>query len=359
MRVLVATDAWRPQVNGVVRTYEWLIAEIEALGGEVHVISPADFATVPCPTYTDIRLALPRPRYLAWRIEQYAPDFVHIATEGPIGLMVRAYCLRRRLSFTTAFHTRFPEYVNARFRIPLGWSYTLERWFHNAGKGVMVASPSLGRELSARGFNNVLRWTRGVDAELFRPRPDRLFGDAQPVFMYVGRVAIEKNIEAFLRLDLPGRKVVVGAGPELDVLRGRFPDVVFTGSKTGEELARHYASADVFVFPSRTDTFGNVLLEAMASGVPVAAYPVTGPVDIVRPNVSGMLDEDLGTAARAALSLDRNRVSEAAKEFTWATAARMFLENLVGLRDGLSTAVSRISKVSGRRLARVRRPQQA
>ena len=328
MRVLVATDAWRPQVNGVVRTYERLQEEVARLGCEIVIVSPGEFRSVPCPTYPEIRLAIPGYQYLIERVNCIKPDAIHIATEGPVGWMMRAYCTGRRIPFTTAFHTRFPDYLKSRFGIPVSWTFAVQRRFHNAGSGMMVASQSLADELAGRGFERIMPWTRGVDTELFRPRPGtRLFGDG-PVFLYVGRVAIEKNISAFLDLDLPGRKVVVGSGPLLDALRLRYPDVLFTGKKTGEDLARHYASADVFCFPSRTDTFGIVILEAMASGVPVAAFPVTGPKDIVKSGISGSIGDDLRAACRSALALDRDAVRLQAESFSWESAARLFLSNI-------------------------------
>jgi glycosyltransferase involved in cell wall biosynthesis len=328
MRVLVATDAWRPQINGVVRTYEQLELETRRLGVELGFLTPDEFRTLPCPTYPEIRLAVPGFRRLAEKMRETKPDAVHIATEGPVGCMMRSYCMRRKIPFTTSFHTRFPEYLSSRFRIPESWTYSLQRRFHNAGVGVMVASNSLRRELATRGFERILPWSRGVDVDLFRPREARLFGSEMPVFLYVGRVAVEKNIEAFLRLTLPGRKVVVGTGPQLDTLRRKYHDVIFTGKRTGEDLARHYASADVFVFPSRTDTFGNVLLEAMASGLPVAAFPVTGPIDHVAPGLTGVLSEDLGHACLEALKLDRTAVRRHVADYSWDAAARMFINNI-------------------------------
>ncbi|MBU2533021.1 MAG: glycosyltransferase family 1 protein [Alphaproteobacteria bacterium] len=328
MKVLVATDAWRPQVNGVVRTYERLTEEAALLGCEITLLTPSEFATVPCPTYPEIRLALPGYNYVIERLDLINPDAVHIATEGPIGWMTRRYCRKRGVPFTTSFHTRFPEYVSSRFGLPAGWIYALQRAFHNAGEGIMVASASLARDLDTRGFERLMPWTRGVDTELFRPRDTRLFGSDQPVLLYVGRVAIEKNIEAFLDLDIEGQKVVVGTGPLLETLKARHPGVTFTGKLVGEELAQAYASADVFVFPSLTDTFGIVLLEAMASGVPVAAFPVTGPVDNVSPGVTGVLDEDLATAVRGALKLDRATVRQGALQYSWESAARMFIGNI-------------------------------
>jgi len=327
MRILVATDAWHPQVNGVVHTYEHLAHELKGLNIELSVLAPHAFRTVPCPTYPEIRLALPGFSRVAQRFRTERPDAVHIATEGPIGWMARRYCRLHRIPFTTSFHTRFPEYLAQRFAMPTTWTTTILRRFHNAGQGLMLATPSLARELEANGFERVLPWTRGVDTDLFRPRPVRHFG-AGPVFLFVGRIAAEKSIATFLELDLPGRKVVVGGGPQLAELTARYPDVLFTGKRSGEALAECYASADVFVFPSRTDTFGMVLLEAMASGLPVAALPLTGPIDIVTPGETGVLSEDLRSAALAALSLDRNRVRARAAEFSWESAARLFLANI-------------------------------
>jgi glycosyltransferase involved in cell wall biosynthesis len=328
MRILIATDAWHPQVNGVVRTYERLADEARAHGAQIAFLSPADFRSVPCPAYPCIRLAIPN-RKLAWElIEAARADLIHVATEGPVGLMARSFCLRRRKPFTTSYHTKFPEYASALLSIPSSWSFAFMRRFHNSGAGTMVATASLLSELRQKGFSRLLPWTRGVDTDLFRPREARVFGSDRPVFLYVGRVSKEKNLEAFLAADLPGVKVVVGDGPHLPALKRRFPDAVFTGPKAGEELAAHYASADVFVFPSRTDTFGLVLLEAMASGVPIAAYPVTGPLDVVAQGVSGILDEDLGKAARAALRLDRAKVREDTFRFSWAKTAELFLHNI-------------------------------
>ncbi|MFA5902129.1 MAG: glycosyltransferase family 1 protein [Hyphomicrobium sp.] len=329
MRILIASDAWHPQVNGVVRTYERICVELAALGVEATVLAPHEFRTLPCPTYSEIRLALPGLRRVAKRFDAVRPDAVHIATEGPIGWMARRYCLARRIRFTTSFHTRFPEYLSQRFAIPAPWTAAALRHFHNAGNGLMVATPSLGRELEGLGFERVLPWTRGVDTELFRPRPVRQFGEG-PVFLYVGRIAAEKSIEDFLDLDLPGRKVVVGSGPLLDELRTRYPDTLFVGKKTGEALGECYASADVFVFPSRTDTFGMVLLEAMASGLPVAALPVCGPLDVVTDGVTGVLSNDLRRAALMALQLPRGQVSAKAAEYSWENAARLFLANITG-----------------------------
>ena len=328
MRVLVATDAWRPQVNGVVRTYERLADQAAELGVELVFLTPAEFETIPCPTYPEIRLALPGYSFVIERLDVVNPDAVHIATEGPIGWMARRYCMRRGIPFTTAFHTRFPEYLSERFGLPASWIYAIQRTFHNGGAGMMVASRSLAFELEGRGFERILPWTRGVDTETFRPRDVRKFGSDRPVFLYVGRVAVEKNIEAFLHAELDGQKVVVGTGPLLDDLRQRYEQVIFTGKLIGEDLAQAYASADVFVFPSLTDTFGIVLIEAMASGLPIAAYPVTGPIDNVIPDITGVLDDDLAIAAMGALKLDRAKVRAHALDFSWESATRLFVSNL-------------------------------
>ena len=354
MRILVATDAWRPQVNGVVRTYERLDQELQEIGVEPTFLTPAEFRTLPCPTYPEINLALPGYHYVIERLACIRPDAVHIATEGPIGWMTRAWCRGRGVPFTTSFHTRFPEYLSSRFGIPASWTYAAQRRFHNAGAGLMVASRSLARELDGRGFQRIMPWTRGVDTEHFRPRDVRLFGSGEPVFLYVGRVAVEKNIEAFLALDLPGRKVVVGSGPMLGALAQRYPAVTFTGKKVGDELAQCYASADVFVFPSLTDTFGIVLLEAMASGLPVAAYPVTGPLDNVVSGVTGVLDRDLRAACLGALSLDRSRVRAIAADYGWETAARLFVSNI---ESALFASQGR--RVPARRRMMARRPRSA
>ncbi len=326
--VLVVTDAWRPQVNGVVRTLEKLGEALEVMGVAMDVISPADFPTLPMPSYPDIRLAVAMPRQVGRRIDALSPASVHIATEGPLGLMARRHCLRHGIPFTTSYHTRFPEFLSARFPVPEEWSYRWLRRFHNAGQGMLVATPSLARELAGRGFRNIRLWTRGVDTALFRPDRARDLGLEGPVFLNVGRVAVEKNLPAFLDLDLPGTKMVVGDGPDLERLRARYPDVHFTGTLQGEQLAAVYASADVFVFPSRTDTFGNVILEALASGCPVAAYPVTGPVDILGDGVGGALDDDLREAALRALDIPREAALAKANSYDWHECARQFLSHM-------------------------------
>lgn len=347
MRVLLATDAWTPQVNGVVKTYLRLREELERMGGEFVVIEPGQFRCIPCPSYPQIPLAIPSRSRAARLIEDAQADTIHIATEGPIGWMVRGWCIRHGVPFTTSFHTRFADYVSARWPVPEAWGYAFQRRFHGESAGVMVATRSLAADLAGRGFARLQPWTRGVDMDVFQPSTARLFGEG-PVSLYVGRVAVEKNIEAFLDLDLPGRKVVVGDGPQLAELSARYPSVTFTGVLHGADLSAAYASADVFVFPSRTDTFGMVLLEAIASGVPVAAFPATGPKDVIVPGVSGVLDEDLGAAVLGALSLDREGVRRAAEAFTWRAAAQLFLDNIEGAlehecrrRDARASGVSR------------------
>jgi glycosyltransferase involved in cell wall biosynthesis len=329
MRILLVSDAWAPQVNGVVRTLQQVMSECEALGHRVDVISPEQFRTVPCPTYPEIRLALRPSPEIGRRMDAAPPDSVHVATEGPLGIAARRQCLRRGLPFTTSYHTRFPEYVHARFPVPLAAGYAWMRWFHRPSAAVMVATRSIRRDLEARGFANVADWSRGVDTELFRPDRPPALDLPRPVYLYVGRVAVEKNLEAFLSMPVRGgSKLVVGGGPQLPQLRARHPEVHFAGAKLGEELARHYASGDVFVFPSLTDTFGLVLLEALASGLAVAAYPVAGPLDVIGDSGCGALDRDLARATERALAIPRARCREYALTFSWRRCAEQFLRNL-------------------------------
>jgi glycosyltransferase involved in cell wall biosynthesis len=328
LRILIATDAWRPQVNGVVRTLGRVTHELEAQGHHLEVIGPDRFRTLPCPTYPEIRLALLPGRRVARTIENFRPDCIHISTEGPIGRAARAWCLKHNHPFTTAYHTKFPEYVRARCAVPLAWSYAVVRRFHAPSTSVMVATDSIASELKAHGFTNIRRWSRGVDTELFRPRDKGFLNLPRPIHLYVGRVAVEKNIEAFLELTLPGSKLVVGDGPQMTELKRRYPDAHFAGEKHGEELARYYAAADLFVFPSRTDTFGLVLLEALASGLPVAAYPVPGPLDVIDGSGAGALNESLASAIEAARNIDPARCRNLALEYSWAASARQFLGNL-------------------------------
>ena len=330
MKLLIATDAWRPQVNGVVRTLERVSEELIKMGIDVATLTPQEFKTVPMPTYKEIRLALATPGAIGRKAAEARPDAVHIATEGPIGYAVRRWCIRNKRPFTTSFHTRFPEYVAARAPVPMSWSYAVLRRFHNAGRGCMVATPTLEKELADRGFEHLLRWSRGVDSQLFRPRPElRKDTLPRPVFLFVGRVAVEKNIRAFLELNLPGSKMVVGDGPAFAELKKAFPEAHFAGALTGEPLAEAYASADVFVFPSRTDTFGIVLLEAMASGLPVAAYPVPGPADVVTSPKVGVLDEDLKSAALKALELSSDDCRAFALRHSWRACAQLFLHHVL------------------------------
>ncbi|MFO1418280.1 MAG: glycosyltransferase family 1 protein [Methylotetracoccus sp.] len=325
MKLALISDAWRPQVNGVVTTLTKTCETLVGLGHTVETLTPDRFWTVPCPTYPEIRLAVGCGRKLARMLDDYGPDAIHIATEGPLGWAGRRYCQRRGIPFTTSFHTRFPEYVKLRFGIPLSWGYAALRYFHNAAERVMVATPSLLYELQGLGFASLAQWSRGVDAELFHPRPKGFVDVPRPLSLYAGRVAVEKNIEDFLRLDIPGTKLIVGDGPQRAELQARYPDVRFVGAKVGEELASYFAAADVFVFPSRTDTFGLVLLEALASGVPVAAYPVPGPLDVVTDPTVGCLNEDLAEAVRGALTLEPDDCRAFALRFSWEQCARQFL----------------------------------
>jgi glycosyltransferase involved in cell wall biosynthesis len=334
--ILVVTDAWRPQLNGVVHTLEELARSMAEEGIDVVFLTPQEFTTVPLPSYPEIRLAITSKRRVLAEIEKIAPDYIHIATEGPLGMAARSACLERRLPFTTAYHTRFPEFISARLPIPESVSYWWLRRFHNSGNGMMVATKSLGAEMAARGFVRIKRWSRGVDTKLYDPAKRRDLGLPRPIFLNVGRVAVEKNLPAFLGLDLPGSKVVVGDGPDLAALRQRYPDVHFLGRKLGEDLAAVYASADVFVFPSRTDTFGNVMLEALASGVPVAAFPVTAPRDVL--GDAGALSEDLREAALAALDIPKDVARDRAMTYSWRACAREFFGNLTRVPRGAFAA---------------------
>ncbi len=328
MRVLIATDAWHPQVNGVVRTLTSLARSAKTLGVEIEFLSPDGFPSVPLPTYPDIRLALTSSRQIARRIDQHRPDAIHIATEGPIGHRTRGYCLKRGLPFTTSYTTRFPEYIAARSPVPAAWIYGILRRFHAAAAVTMVATPSLMSELRQRGFSNLGMWTRGVDTKLFHPDRAIELPFPRPIFVYVGRVAVEKNLEAFLSLDLPGTKVIIGSGPQEAELRQRFPDAKFLGLIENERLAAHLASTDVFVFPSLTDTFGVVQLEALASGVPIAAFPVTGPKDVIGNNPVGVMSDDLRAACLAALHVSRGACRAFALTCSWEVSARQFIGHL-------------------------------
>jgi glycosyltransferase involved in cell wall biosynthesis len=340
MRILIATDAWRPQVNGVVHTLEATAQAAKSLDAEVSFLTPEGFPTVGLPSYPGIRIALPRAREIARRIAVVRPDAVHIATEGPIGYFVRRLCLADRLAFTTSLHTRFADYLAARWPIPPNWTWAWMRWFHNAGRGTMVSTASLANELRSHGFNNVLRWPRGVDSALFRPDRARDLGLKRPIFLTVGRLAVEKNLDGFLALDLPGTKVVVGDGPARPGLESRYRDAVFLGTKHGAELAAVYASADVFVFPSRTDTFGLVLLEALASGLPIAGFPVAATQDVVGTAPVAILDNDLRAACLGALAIPRHVCRQYAETMTWEASARSFLDNLVSVGNSAAVPLS-------------------
>jgi glycosyltransferase involved in cell wall biosynthesis len=332
MKILVATDAWHPQVNGVVRTLGQVAREAALFGVEVEFLSPSEFWTLPMPSYPEIRLAMPAPGAVERRVERVQPDAIHIATEGPLGHAMRRLCLRRGMPFTTSLHTRFPDYLAGRLPVPEKWTCDLTwawlRRFHAPSAAVLAATPTLAGELTERGFSNVKLWSRGVDAQLFNPARRKPLDLPGPVFLTVGRVAVEKNIEAFLKLDLPGTKLVVGDGPARASLARKYPDAVFIGAKQGEDLAGVFASADVFVFPSLTDTFGLVLLEALASGVPVAAFPAAAPRDVVGDAAVGALNEDLRQACLDALQRDRGECRAFAEKLTWQACARTFVRHV-------------------------------
>jgi glycosyltransferase involved in cell wall biosynthesis len=342
MRILIATDAWHPQVNGVVRTLTSLARAAGKLGAEIAFLTPDGFPSIAVPTYQSLRIALPNRREIERRIEAAAPEAIHIATEGPIGWFVRAYCRRNRLAFSTSYTTRFPEYVSVRTGIPVSLGYAALRHFHGASATTMVATNSLRRELADRGFKNLSAWTRGVDTTLFNPDQPARLDLPRPSFMTVGRVAVEKNLEAFLALDLPGSKVVVGDGPQRAELQRRFPDTKFLGEKTGNDLTSHLAAADVFVFPSLTDTFGVVQLEALACGTPVAAFPVTGPLDVIADHPIGALDSDLCSACMRALTISREACRNFALENSWENSARQFIGNLSVLQPSRTPRLARV-----------------
>ncbi len=331
MRIMIVTDAWAPQVNGVVRTLMATRAQLEAMGHQVSVISPDLYASIPCPTYPEIRLAMARASWIGARIAAFAPDAIHLSTEGPLCLAARSWCLRNGFQFTTAYHTQFPDYFSARTGISAEWAWPYIRWFHSVSQAVMVSTPSIRRVLNAHGVAHTHHWSRGVDLANFRTDapPPALYAQLEgPIQLYVGRVAIEKNIEAFLRSNHPGTKVVVGDGPARASLEAQFPDVHFLGALKGEALAGAYAGADAFVFPSRTDTFGLVMIEALACGVPVAAFPVSGPIDIVTPTV-GALSDDIEAAIATALTRDRAACAVYGRSYTWEASAEQFLDGLV------------------------------
>jgi glycosyltransferase involved in cell wall biosynthesis len=344
LRITIATDAWEPQTNGVVTTLKATIETLGRLGHEVRVISPQGLLSIPAPSYPEIRLAIAPGFSIARQIKAFRPHAIHVATEGPIGVATRRYCRRHRLPFTTSYHTRYPEYLNARWPIPVSVSYAWLRRFHGAAARTFVSSHSLRSELTARGFEHLHLWRRGVNLELFRPMsaplPTELAGLPRPIMAYMGRVAVEKNIEAFLSLDVPGTKLVIGNGPQRAALNARHPKAVFVGYRFGDELAAMLGAADCFVFPSLTDTFGLAMIEALACGVPVAAFPVPGPIDVIEPGVTGVLNEDLGAAIRSALLLDREVCAQRAKAFTWDAATEQFVEGLEPIPTGARAALS-------------------
>jgi len=329
MKILIVTDAWEPQVNGVVRTLKMTRRELENLGHRVEIISPQGFRSIPCPTYPEISLAITGERELARRIDQFAPDCLHIATEGPLGWLARRVAQRRKWPFTTAYHSRFPEYVHARFHLPTRWTYALLRRFHNAARATLVPTPAIVNDLKAKGFRAARLWSRGVDMETFSHLGERLERPAdKPIFLYVGRIAVEKQVDAFLRLDLPGEKWIAGEGPERKRLQARYPDARWLGVLSGAALATLYRTADVMVFPSVTDTFGLVMVESMACGTPVAAFPVAGPIDVIGRSGGGAMHADLREACLQALAIPREKARQRAEQFSWSAATGQILDAL-------------------------------
>ena len=336
---MIVSDAWFPQTNGVVNTLAQTATWLGRFGHEVRLLTPRDFRTFPCPTYPEIRVAFLPQRKLARSIAAFRPQALHIATEGPLGFSARRYCISHGLRFTSSYHTQFPQYLRSRLPVPLAASYALLRWFHGAAQSCMVSTRGVQAELAARGFRNLARWRRGVDTQLFRPQSKAFLNLPRPVAACVGRVAVEKNVAAFLQMPWCGSKLVIGDGPERQRLQAQYPDAVYAGFRFGEDLAAHIAAADVLVFPSRTDTFGLVNLEAMACGVPVAAFPVTGPIDVVQDGVTGALDTDLARAAQRALRVDPHACRERALHSSWDACTHEFESNLVACR---LTSVSRM-----------------
>ena len=336
-RIAIITDAWRPQINGVVRVLETVTSQLRARGHALDIIAPERFTTIPCPTYPEIPLSLFAGKRLTEMLEDFGPRAIHIATEGPLGMAARTFCKKRGWPFTTAYHTKFPEYVHARTRLPLNWLYGGMRFFHGPAEAVLAPSPSVYRELTARRFDNVRAWSHGVDADVFRPQGKDILDLPRPVHMFVGRVAVEKNLPAFLDLELPGSKVVIGSGPDRNMLMRRYPDTHFIIANGDGELSRYFSAADVFVFPSRTDTFGLTMLESLACGVPVAAFPVTGPLDVLGldgpgETAFGCLDEDLTRAIDKALGKSPEACREHALGFTWDRVTDEFLSFLAPIR---------------------------
>lgn len=343
MRIAIVTDAWAPQVNGVVNTLKATRRQLRANGHAVLMVTPENMRSYCCPTYPEIRLAYKPYGKVASVLDDFDADCIHIATEGPMGLAARRYCINRGLDFTTAYHTRFPEYLRARFHLPLALTYRWLKWFHGPAKAVMVPTPRMQDALEQSGFKNVVQWSRGVDTNYFTPGPREEATLKRPLYLYVGRIAVEKNIDAFLKMDLPGSKWVIGDGPMREELERKYPDVRFLGAKPHEALPAYYSCADVFVFPSRTDTFGLVLIEAMACGVPVAAYPVEGPIDVVAHGKSGILDADLTRACFEALKLNRAVVRDHALCYSWSAATQQFLQHLHPVRKADPLRMTRSS----------------
>jgi glycosyltransferase involved in cell wall biosynthesis len=354
VRIAIVSDAWLPQTNGVVTTLSATARELTRLGDDVRILSPQSLACIPCPSYPEIRLALWPGPYLARELKAFRPHAIHIATEGPLGMAARRYCRSRRAPFTTSYHTRYPEYLAARWPISPKMSYAWLRRFHSAATRTFVSSASLARELTRQGFGALHCWRRGVDLERFHPRGDRhpfLEGLPRPIMAYVGRLAVEKNLEAFLRVPLPGTKLLIGDGPQRHSLRAAFPRTVFAGYRFGDELAAMLSGADVFVFPSLTDTFGIAMIEALACAVPVAAFPAPGPLDVLEPGVTGSMSADLGEAIRSALRLDRRACARAAAGFTWEAATFQFLTGLepIPRRARARLAIGALSAIIERR----------
>lgn len=324
MRVQIISDAWHPQVNGVVRTVEYIVEESKKLGHEVDLITSEGLKTYPLPKYAEIKLAPFAGKYVAERIKSFNPECLHISTEGPLGIAARKYCIKNNIEFTTCYHTNYPEYFKTMFYFPESITYAMMRWFHKPAKHVLATTERMATDLRKHGFANVVVWGRGVDTAQFKPEGKKAVQLDGPVFCYIGRVSVEKNIKDFLDLDLPGTKMIVGDGPQLAELKALYKDVYFAGSQQGEDLAAHYRSADCFVFASKTDTFGLVLLEALACGVPVAAYPVRGPIDVLPNCEAAVLDDDLRKAALAAVGLNKEKAREFAEKHSWAACVANF-----------------------------------
>ncbi len=326
MKIAIVTDAWEPQVNGVARTLKQTVNHLVKMGHKVYLITPEGHRTIPCPSYPSIPLALFPGKKVSADLVKVNADAIHIATEGPLGMAAKRWCLRNKIKFTTSYHTQFPEYLRLRAPVPMNWTYSWLKRFHGKAEKTLVPTKSMQTRLYQRGFSNVHVWGRGVDTTIFTPNNPQSMNLPQPISLYMGRVSVEKNIEAFLQLDLTGSKIIVGDGPDLEMLKQRYPDVLFSGAKFGKELASWVAAADVFVFPSKTDTFGLVLLEAMACGIPVAAYPVTGPNDVVSNGVTGILDDDLTKAVHGALQLNPQDCIDYAKNNSWQVCTKVFAD---------------------------------